>query len=55
MKDIAADYADAIWDDLREPVLLHGVSTGAAVALQLAVDHPDLVCRLVLAPGACRL
>jgi pimeloyl-ACP methyl ester carboxylesterase len=55
MGDIAADYADAIGEDLHGPVLLHGVSTGGAVALQLAVDHPDLVRRLVLAPGACRL
>ena len=55
MTDIAADYADAIRGDLQEPVLLHGISTGAAVALQLAMDHPDLVARLVLAPGACRL
>ncbi|MDQ3735315.1 MAG: hypothetical protein M3400_15200 [Actinomycetota bacterium] len=36
-------------------MLLQGISTGAAVALQLAIDHPDLVRRLVLAPGAFRL
>jgi pimeloyl-ACP methyl ester carboxylesterase len=55
MADIAADYARAIEKDIGEPVMLHGFSTGSAVALQLAIDHPQLVRRLVLAPGACRL
>jgi pimeloyl-ACP methyl ester carboxylesterase len=55
MADIAADYASAIEDAIGEPVMLHGSSTGGTVALQLAVDHPQLVRRLVLAPAACRL
>lgn len=55
MADIAADYASAIGSEIGGPVLLQGVSTGGAVALQLAIDHPQLVQRLVLAPGACRL
>jgi pimeloyl-ACP methyl ester carboxylesterase len=32
-----------------------GMSTGGSIALQLAVDHPDLVSRLVLACAATRL
>jgi pimeloyl-ACP methyl ester carboxylesterase len=32
-----------------------GISTGAAVALQLAHDRPELVRRLVLVAGGCRL
>jgi pimeloyl-ACP methyl ester carboxylesterase len=55
MSDIAADYADAIRSDIERPVLLHGSSTGGSVALQLALDHPDLVRRLVLGPAAYRL
>jgi pimeloyl-ACP methyl ester carboxylesterase len=55
MSDIAADYADAIEHDLGESVMLHGTSAGGSVALQLAIDHPDLVQRLVVAASACRL
>ena len=55
MADLAADYAAIIEDDLGEPVLLHGTSTGGSVALQLAVDRPTLVRRLVVAAAACRL
>lgn len=55
MADLAADYATAIEQDLGEPVLLHGTSTGGSIALQLAVDRPELVRRLVLAGAACRL
>lgn len=55
MSDIAGDYATAIERDLGEPVLVHGTSTGGSVALQLAIDHPQLVRRLVLASAACRL
>lgn len=55
LSDVAADYADAIERDLGGPVLLHGTSTGGSVALQLAIDHPQLVRRMVLAAAACRL
>ena len=55
MSDIAADYAGAIEQDLGEPVMLHGTSAGGSVALQLAIDHPALVRRLVVAASACRL
>lgn len=55
MADIAGHLANAIEHDLGEPVALQGVSTGGSVALQLAVDRPDLVRRLVVTASACRL
>ena len=55
MADLAADYAGAIEQDIGRPVMLHGTSTGGSVALQLAIDHPELVQRMVLAASACRL
>jgi len=55
VSDIAADYAGAIEQDIGEPVMVHGTSTGGSVALQLAIDHPHLVKRLVVAVAACRL
>ena len=55
MSDIAGHYAEAIEHDIGEPVFLQGVSTGGSVSLQLAIDRPDLVRRLVLRASACRL
>ncbi len=55
MSDIAGHYAAAIEDGIGAPVALYGSSTGGSVALQLAVDRPELVSRLVLASAACRL
>jgi pimeloyl-ACP methyl ester carboxylesterase len=55
MSDIAGHLATAIEHDLGESVFLDGVSTGGSVALQLAVDRPDLVRRLVLIAAAYRL
>jgi pimeloyl-ACP methyl ester carboxylesterase len=55
MSDIAGHLASAIEHDLGQPVFLDGASTGGSVALQLAVDRPDLVRRLVLIAAAYRL
>jgi pimeloyl-ACP methyl ester carboxylesterase len=55
MADIAADYATVIERDIGDPVLIHGTSTGGAVGLQLSIDHPHLVQRLVVGAAACRL
>ncbi|RYP80307.1 alpha/beta hydrolase [Nocardioides guangzhouensis] len=55
LSDVAADYAEAIERDLGRPVLSHGTSTGGSVALQIAIDHPQLVHRMVVAAAACRL
>ncbi|MFC0622778.1 alpha/beta fold hydrolase [Kribbella deserti] len=54
LRDIATDYASAI-EELSEPVLLHGASTGGSVALQVAADNPQLVRRMVIASAACSL
>lgn len=55
MSDIAGHLAAAIEHDIGQPVFLHGVSTGGSVALQLCVDRPELVRRLVLVCAAHRL
>lgn len=55
MSDIAAHLAHAIEHDVGQPVFLDGTSTGGSVALQLAVDRPDLVRRLVVISAAHRL
>lgn len=55
MADLAADVAAAIRHDLDGPVAVQGISTGGSIAQQLAVDHPELVSRLVLLASAYRL
>jgi pimeloyl-ACP methyl ester carboxylesterase len=55
MSDIAGHLARAIEHDIGQPVFLQGTSTGGSVALQLAVDRPELVRRLVLVSAAYRL
>jgi pimeloyl-ACP methyl ester carboxylesterase len=55
MSDIAGHLVAAIEHDIGEPVFLRGTSTGGSVALQLAVDRPDLVRRLVVVAAAYRL
>ena len=55
MSDIAGHLAGAIEQEFGGPVFLEGTSTGGSVALQLAVDRPDLVRRLVLVAAASRL
>jgi pimeloyl-ACP methyl ester carboxylesterase len=55
MSDIAGHLAKAVEHDLGQPVFLEGISTGGSVALQLAVDRPDLVRRLVVVDAAYRL
>ncbi|WP_223694196.1 alpha/beta fold hydrolase [Leifsonia poae] len=55
MSEIAAVYGRLIRERFGRPVAVMGLSTGASVALQLAVDQPDLVKTLVIAAGAARL
>ena len=55
MANMAADYAAALEDDIAQPAFVHGTSTGGSLALQLAVDHPHLVRRMVVSAAACRL
>lgn len=54
MSDIAGHLADAIEDEFGQPVLLTGRSSGASLALQLAVDRPDLVRSLVVVAATYR-
>jgi pimeloyl-ACP methyl ester carboxylesterase len=53
--DLASHYAEAIAREFPGPVCIQGVSTGGSIAQQFAIDHPQLVRRLVLAATACRL
>ncbi|WP_280408690.1 alpha/beta fold hydrolase [Nocardia brasiliensis] len=55
MADIAAAHADALRAEFGEPVDVVGVSSGGSVALQLAVDHPTAVRRLIVASSGYRL
>jgi pimeloyl-ACP methyl ester carboxylesterase len=55
IEDLAGHYAQAIAHEFQGPVCVEGVSTGGAIAQQFAIDHPQLVRRLVLAVTACRL
>ena len=55
MADLAAAYAAALREAFAGPVDVAGLSTGGSVALQLAVDHPDLVKRLIVVASAYRL
>lgn len=55
MAQIAAASAAAIGSHLPGPVDVVGVSTGGSLALQLALDRPHLVRRLVVVSAAARL
>jgi len=55
MADLAEHVAVAIRADLSPPVRLVGISTGGSIALQVAIDHPDVVDRLAVVSSACRL
>ena len=53
--DVAADYADVIQRQWGTAVHVMGISTGGHYAQWLAINHPDLVDRLVLGFTAHRL
>lgn len=55
MGDLADDVARAVTEIGHGPIDVVGTSTGGSIALQLAVDHPELVRRLVLVSSAHRL
>jgi pimeloyl-ACP methyl ester carboxylesterase len=52
MPDFAARHTKIITQHFTEPVDLLGASTGGAIALQLAVDYPSLVNRLIVVAAA---
>ena len=53
--DMSDDYAVMIKNELGGVADIIGVSTGGAIAQHFAIDHPDLVKRLVLAMTGFRL
>jgi pimeloyl-ACP methyl ester carboxylesterase len=55
MADLAAIHARALGARFPDPIDLFGGSTGGAIALQLAVDHPSRIRRLVVAASAAWL
>ena len=55
LQDMSDYYAVMIKNDLGGAVDVIGVSTGGGIAQYFAIDHPDLVRRLVLAMTGCRL
>jgi pimeloyl-ACP methyl ester carboxylesterase len=55
MAEIAAEHAEAIAALDAGPVDVIGASTGGSIAQELAVNHPDVVRRLVLVSTGCRL
>ncbi len=55
IRDMSEDYAVMIRNEMETPVDLMGISTGGTIAQQFAVDHPELVRRLVLASTGYRL
>jgi len=55
LRDMSNDYAVMIREEIGAPVDVMGVSTGGAIAQYFAIDHPELVRRLVLALSGYRL
>lgn len=55
LRDMSDDYAVMIKNELGGAVDVIGVSTGGAIAQYFAIDHPDLVRRLVPVMTGCRL
>jgi len=55
LSDMSDDYAVMIKNELGGVVDIIGISTGGAIAQHFAIDHPDLVGRLVLAMTGFRL
>jgi pimeloyl-ACP methyl ester carboxylesterase len=54
-RDMSNDFAEMIRTDIGTPVHIMGMSSGGSSAMHFAVDHADLVDKLVLAMSAYRL
>jgi pimeloyl-ACP methyl ester carboxylesterase len=48
MRDMSEDYTETIKNELGGPVSIMGLSTGGPIAQHFAIDHPELIDRLVL-------
>jgi len=55
LSDMSDDYAVMITNEMGGVADIIGVSTGGAIAQHFAIDHPDLVGRLVLVMTGFRL
>ena len=55
MRDMSNDYAEMIRHDIGSIVDIAGVSTGGPIAQWFAVDHPELIRKLVLVSTGYRL
>ena len=55
MSDFAMQYAQAIQKEFGKAVPVVGVSTGGSLALQIAIDHPDVVSKLAVIAAGPRL
>ena len=55
IRDMAADYAVMVRDEIGSPADIAGISTGGTIAQWFAVDYPDLVRRLVIISSGYRL
>ncbi|MFC1946605.1 alpha/beta fold hydrolase [Chloroflexota bacterium] len=55
MRDMSNDYAEMIRHDIGSIVDIAGVSTGGPMAQWFAVDHPELIRKLVLISTGYRL
>ena len=53
--DLAAWHAVALRESFGEPVDVMGTSAGGVIALQLAVDHGDVLRRVVVSVAASRI
>ena len=54
-QDMSNDFAEMIRRDIGKPVHIMGMSSGGSSAMHLAVDHADLVDKLILAMTGYRL
>ena len=54
-RDMSDDFAGLVGSEVGHPVHIMGMSSGGSSAMHFAVDHADLVDRLVLAMTAHRL
>jgi pimeloyl-ACP methyl ester carboxylesterase len=54
-QDMSNDFAEMVRRDIGGPVHIMGMSSGGSSAMHFAVDHPDLVNKLVLAMTAHQL